>query len=78
MKVWVIEDDEYIAVAVAATVDKAIAYVKARYQDPYVVKWHAPLERDPAYFVLLGDFQAVDGYSTAHTTQYDFRQFEVL
>lgn len=70
--VWLIENGYYedrIVVAVAATIDAAVAHIKSRYGEPYRVEWE-PLEIESQVHVLRGYFEGVAGYSTKHVGEF--------
>jgi hypothetical protein len=75
VKVYVVESGDYEqrgVVLVAASVEAAFAAVKAIYGAPYRVHWQ---QADAE--TLVGDFEAIDGYSTQHTAYYDVTEYEV-
>ena len=84
--VWIIESGEHESrsvVCVAVTAEAGFASVMKTYQPPYVVSWR-PIEqtRDISdgfnQFSLIGDFEAVQGFSTKHTAQFDATEMELV
>ena len=70
--VFVIETGGYeqrFVFGVAASVEAAIAYIKAQYLRPYVVRWDLHSKCDTT--TLIGHFEATPGYSTRHDAEFD-------
>lgn len=79
MKVYVVESGEYENHSidfVAATVEFAVAKLKATYAPPYVVRWH-DLAIGKYGYSIRGDFERVLGYSTEHAAIFDINEYEV-
>lgn len=81
--VWLIESGEYEqrgVFGVAESLEAAIAHVKTEFGPPYIVRWEQPKKSDYPEFpmiTLTGHFEAVPGYSTEHTADYDITECTV-
>lgn len=51
--------------------------IKEPYGPPYIVQWQEPQQREGWWWSLTGHFQAVPGYSTAHTATWDLYPYTV-
>lgn len=79
-EVWVCESGEYENRGinlVAATLQAAIAAIKARYGPPYVVRWDEPKLEKWGDWSLTGHFEVVPGYSIQYTDYFEFVRWDV-
>lgn len=76
MNVWMIHGDDCI-VAVADSLDSAVAHLKSKFKPPYKVSWDE-LKIDQWGADLTGHFEMVPGWSTRHDYTYGFEEREVV
>lgn len=79
-RVWIVETGEYEQRGiwgVYASVEAGVAAIKEDYGPPYIVEWADP-DSSAKHLSLVGTFQHVAGYSTAHTASFDFSEYEVI
>ena len=77
--VWVIESGYYedrAVIAVAATLDAAVAYIKRLYGPPYRVVWD-DLAIDGSDAMLRGHFARVPKRSTEHDADFNIWRTDV-
>lgn len=75
MTVWVVESGDYEQRGIryiAESFDTAVDVVKAAYGPPYRVAWTVDGQG------LTGTFEAVVGYSIAHTARFDITEYAVV
>lgn len=73
MTVFLVTDDDGSVVLTAANREVAIAAVKASYGPPYRVAWSEDADGN-----LVGAFEHVEQFSTAHVATFEIREAEVL
>ena len=82
MTVWVIETGYYEdreVIAVAATLDAAVAYIKTLYGPPYSVVWvDLTIASDGSSAMLRGQFARVLQYSDEHEQDFDIWRTDVV
>lgn len=77
MDVWIIESGEYEQRhidGVALSLEGAVAFIKARYGLPYIVRWEEAVP-DGEDCSLVGHFSEVMGKSTRHDCSFDITKW---
>lgn len=80
--VWVIEEGEYEqrqVVDVATSPAAAVRAIKAAHPTPpYEVEWAEIEDLGDGHYQLVGHFEQVLGWSTAHTARFDITRHELV